>query len=169
MIHFDALWQKSWSHSLLPVRSFPQFWLLTTLTRTFLEPEQRAVKTSLIARSQSGVTMNLGVAAEAGQIEITFQYIRLIYRLQVGKITASVMQIYTVFEGTPKDKGSTFKYRTNLGVRTQGGASTGSRIITMFKLLTLSPSDLEPWSCKDFWRSSICCCNSRIRSLLSLL
>lgn len=71
--------------------------MLTTLTRTFLKPEKRAVKTSLVACSQAGITMNLRVAVEVGQIEITFQYIRLIYRLQVGKITASVMQIYTVF------------------------------------------------------------------------
>lgn len=52
--------------------------------------------------------MNLGVAAEAGQIEINFQYTWSIERLQAGKITAPVMQIYTVFKETLGDQGSTF-------------------------------------------------------------
>lgn len=35
--------------------------------------------------------------------------------------------------------------------------------------LSLTPSVLDPCSCKVFCRSSICCCNSRTRSSLSLL
>ena len=83
-----------------------------------------------------------------------------------GKIL-SVMQIYTVFKGIINDKGSTFKCRINLSIRTYYRVSC-SRISITFKVLILSPSDLEPCSCKDFWRSSICCCNSWMRSLLSL-
>lgn len=169
----DLLLECSFGRNHFLILSFPLFWLQITLTRVFSGQScwdpSKTVKASIVACSQSGITMNLRVAVKVGQIEITFQSIWSIYRLQVAKITASVMHIYTVFKGTPNDKGSTFKDKINLDIRTYYRESIHNRIIITFKLLTLSPSDLEPCSCRDFWRSSICCCNSRICSLLSLL
>lgn len=102
------------------IRRFPQFWLMFTLTSTFLRPallgsqqKWEGLKCSILSIRNYH---ELSMAVEVGQIESTFHYMWSIYRLQIGKIAASAMQIYTVFKGTIH-KGSTLKYKNNLGIR----------------------------------------------------
>lgn len=119
-------------------------------------------------------------------------YVRFLFKIKFKKQFNKVLQVYHTLAQTtsplPNKKRLSWCHKNYQHCQDQKGENAyfllqskefdtrskhlGKTVKRFLRLeesgLSLTPSVLDPCSCKVFWRSSICCCSSPIRSLLSL-